>query len=279
MIDVVIRFVKRFAVLIPGLAVAYFAADKLYPVLERRIPASIAVLSIYVLTAYILIPALIRGLRIIFKPKHLPMYCVTPDGFASDPINIGIVGTKQDVLRALKAAGWHQADPRTIKTLFQMIMAQIFRRPYLNAPFSNLYLFGRKQDFGFQLPVGNSPHHRHHVRFWACEPKLSETEQAHLTFWDQHQPKQKKRPTLWVGAASLDIGLGFIRHNAQITHFVHPDTDAERDLIVRDLKKSDQVSTSKKIKVGQPYKIRNRVPFAHLATDGKMTILTLKSSS
>ena len=34
---------------------------------------------------------------------------------------------------------------------------------------TNLYLFGRKEDLAFEQPVGDSPRHRHHVRFWRAE--------------------------------------------------------------------------------------------------------------
>ena len=79
--------------------------------------------------------------------------------------------------------------------------------------------------------------------------------------------------------ASLDIGLGIISHNAQLTHTVHPDTDAERDLIITMLLKAGQVKSKRTTVVGEAYRLRNRVFRAHLRTDGKMTIATLKSTS
>ncbi len=279
MIDSLIRFAKRFAVLLPGLAAAYYVTTDVYPVLDRNIPAPLAVLGAYVIMAYGLIPLGMRLVRFFLKAKHLPLYCVTPDGFASDPVNIGLIGTRKQVVKAMTKAGWFLADKRNLKTLFRMGLSIIFKQSYPNAPFSNLYLFGRHQDVGFELPMDENPTHRHHVRFWLSEPSMSEEEKQHVQFWQRHgsfKPKKKESSQLWVGAASLDTGLAFIRHNAQITHMIHPNTNAERELIVKNLKTAGLVKTTKQIKIGKPYKLRNRVLHGQLHADGKMTIVTLR---
>lgn len=279
MIHAFVRFFKRFVVLLPGLVGAYFVTADVFPFLDKRFPAPIAVLIAYILAAYVLIPALLRLVRIVIRPKHIPHYCVTADGFASDPINIGLLGTRTQIEKAMRAAGWYSADKRTVQSIARMIYSVIFHKPYPTAPFSYLYLFGRKQDLGFQLPIGDNPHARHHVRFWMAEPTLSAEEQAHLDFWQRiiHGKKRhSKSKQLWLGAASRDIGIGLIRHNAQFTHSVHPDTDAERDLIVHMLKEAKQVKKTRSILVGEAYKLRNRVFRSHLRSDGKLTIVTLK---
>lgn len=279
MIDILIRLFKRFIVLVPGIVGAYFVTTDVFPFLDQRIPAPLAVLIAYVLAAYILIPALLRLVRLFVRPKHIPHYCITADGFASDPINVGLFGTKKQVKKAMEKAGWYVADKRTPYNIAKMVYSVIFRKEYPTAPFSHLYLFGRKQDLGFQLPVEDSPHARHHVRFWMAEPQLTQEQQAHLDFWNRlvHGKKpQPKKQQLWLGAASRDIGIGFIRHNAQFTHSVHPDTDAERDLIVKALKKASTVKKTRNVMVGEAYKLRNRVFRSHLRSDGRLTIVTLK---
>jgi hypothetical protein len=273
-----IRFIKRALVLLPGLAVALLAAKEVYPLLDRRVPAELAILITYVISAYVLIPGVIRMIRLVVRPKHIPLYCVTPDGFASDPINIGLIGTQRQIIEAMRKAGWHLADKRTLKSLFKMGLSIVLKKPYPTAPFSSLYLFGRRQDLGFELPLDNNPQHRHHVRFWLSEPKISEQQREHLRFWQRHGPlKPKPKQQLWVGAASLDTGLAFIRHNAQLTHMINPDTNAERDLIVQHLRAARQAKKTRQITLGQPYKLRNRVWRGYLHTDGKMTIVELKN--
>lgn len=279
MINTGIRYFKRFIVLVPGLLGAYFATADVFPFLDRRFPAPIAILVAYIIAAYIMIPGLLRLVRIFIRPKHIPHYCITSDGFASDPINIGLIGTRTQIIDAMKSAGWYGTDKRTPISIARMMYAVIFQKQYKTAPFSYLYLFGRKQDLGFQLPIGDSPHARHHVRFWIAEPTLTNEQQRHLDFWERivnGKKRRTKQNQLWIGAASRDIGVGFIRHNAQFTHSVHPDTDAERDLIVSSLKKSKQIKKTRNIMIGEAYKIRNRVFRSHLKSDGKLTIVTLK---
>ena len=272
------RSVKRLLIFAAGLAIVYLAVWRFFPFFDHRIPIALALLATYIFTAYIYIPAAIRVIRIFVKPAHIPLYCITPDGFASDPINTGIIGTRVEIIKAMEKAGWHLADKRTLKTVIRMGFSIIFRRPYPNAPFSALYLFGRQQDLGFEKPVEGKSAERHHVRFWACEMQGPEDFMDHVRFWKRFHKRSKisDNRQFWIGAASKDIGIMPIRHNAQLTHMIDPNTNNERDLIANDLKKSGYLSSTRKIKVGSPYQLRNRVLGGFLRTDGKMTICVLK---
>lgn len=276
MLAVLARNIKRFLILVPGLVIGYFAYTDLFPAFNRWLPGELALIVTYILAAYILIPIGARIFRIVVQPKHLPLYSTTPDGLASDPLNMGIIGSERQLTRAMKKAGWYKADERTPRTIARLITNIVLRRPYKNAPFSNLYLFGRKQDVGFQLPLNHDPSNRHHVRFWAASHTRDPRHLDNLKFWERfHKPSFARRSTLWVGAASRDVGLGIIRHNAQITHMIHPDTNAERDLIVKDLKKTGLVKKVRTEKIGEPYRLTNRVLTGYLHADGKMTICEL----
>lgn len=278
MIAYLIRFIKRVGLLVPGLVITYLAIKKLYPPLEHRTPIAVAILATYVLTAYGLIPLALRFIRTFAKSSHLPLYCITPDGFASDPVNIALIGTRNELIDAMTKAGWFQADRRTIKNLFKMALAFAFDKPYRHAPFSKLYLFGRGQDIGFQKPLDNNPLHRHHVRFWAATYQVSPKHREHVSFWFRHHEPTLDKPSrfIWVGAASLDKGIGLIRHNAQLTHMIHPNTNEERELIVKDLSRVGSIKRTRSITVGTPYQIRNRVWRGMLHADGKLTICELK---
>lgn len=279
MIASLIKFLKRVGVLIPGLAMAYVAVHDVFPTFNKFLPSdSLAILATYIITAYVLIPALLRLVRLIFKPSHVPLYCTTPDGFASDPINIGVVGTKSQLINAMRSAGWYQADERSLRNLFVMGVSIALRRRYPTAPFSSLYLFGRKQDLGFEIPLDTNPRHRHHVRFWAASHTTDPNHLEHTSFWARvHRSNLASGRVLWVGAASLDTGIGIIRHNAQLTHMIHHDTDAERELIAEQLKQTGMVSKVRKVSIGRPYKLRNRVIQGYMNADGKMAICELKN--
>jgi hypothetical protein len=272
------RLGKRLLVLGFGLVIIYLAVWEFYPFFDNRVPIAFALLATYIFTAYFFLPAIVRVIRVFLKPSHIPLYCVTPDGFASDPVNIGVIGTKKQIIEAMMESGWYLADRRTLRSLFRLGMSLLFRRPYPSAPFSNLFLFGRKQDLGFERAAGTSPSHRHHVRFWACHLDGPEAFHGDVHFWKRfHRPAHNNdMRQLWVGAASKDTGIIPIRHNAQLTHMIAPDTNAERDLIVDSLRASHNVEHTKTVKVGVPYRLRNRTVGGYLHADGRMRICILK---
>lgn len=273
-----IRLAKRLFVLGLGLAIVYLAVWKFFPFFDNRIPLAFALLATYIFTAYFFIPAVTRLMRLVFRPNHIPLYCVTPDGFASDPINIGLIGSRRQIKKSMKKAGWYKADPKNLRTTIKLISTTLRRKPYPTAPFSSLYLFGRRQDLGFQKPFTDDPSQRHHVRFWACHLQGPEAFHKDVHFWQRfHRPSTDNRSRqLWVGAASKDVGIMPIRHNMQLTHMIDPDTNAERDLIVHDLRMSHSVEKTITEKVHPGLSIPNRVLGGILHTDGKLRICILK---
>jgi hypothetical protein len=274
------RFVKRFAILLPGIIIAYLSVRDVFPYFDRRLPIALAVFVTYVLGAYVFVPALIRCYRIFRPADHLPVYCVTPDGFASDPMNIGIIGTRKQLIQAMEKAGWYMADPHGGRYLIRHGLSIIFGWEYPNAPVSTLYLFGRKQDIAFEIPVSGAGN-RHHVRFWATTYEEEKKLTVRTIHWHHRNSRVEGDNLLWVGAASLDVGVAPIRHNLQLTHMIHPDTDRERELIVEQLRGHDLAKRCTSIKLDKPYRLMNRAFRGYLKTDGTMTIiwLALKKSA
>jgi hypothetical protein len=275
MIQFFLRIGKRFAVLIPGIIIAYFSVNNVFPYFDRQLPLGFAIVTTYALGAYVLVPAIIRAYRIIRPAEHLPLYCVTPDGFASDPLNIGVLATRRQLILAMEKSGWYLADPHSLKNTFRAGLSTIYGWIYNNAPVSSLYLFGRKQDIAFQIPIEGQPGHRHHVRFWATTFDGNEPSHIRAIHWQHRKEHVQSDNLLWVGAASLDVGIGFIRHNLQLTHMIEPDTNKERELIVNGLKRHRLGKKVQCIKLGEPYKLINRVLSGSLHTDGKMDIVRL----
>ncbi len=276
MIQYLLRLAKRFAILIPGVVIAYFSVNNIFPYLNEDLPWAIAILITYVLAAYILIPAAIRVIRIIHPPKHLPLYCVTPDGLASDPLNIGIIATRRELINTMQDAGWLMADRHTLKNVARIVLTTFLKHPYPNAPVSNLYLFGRKQDIAFEMQPDGSSATRHHVRFWATTYDDTKDFSIKTIHWHNRSKHVFGDNLLWVGAASKDVGLSLIRHNFQPTHMIDPNTDRERELIAKQLKDRGLVRKIDSIKLDSPYKLVNRVWRGSLHADGKMKIITLK---
>jgi hypothetical protein len=141
----------------------------------------------------------------------------TTAGIPGDPLNVGFVGSKTDVILALHRAGWYPADPITLKSSLEISASVVLDRPDDGAPVSPLYFDGRKQDLAFEKEIGNSADKRNHVRFWQVLDSGAEG-----------------RP-VWLGSASQDAGVTLSRDTGQVTHRIAPDIDAERDLLIGDL--------------------------------------------
>ncbi|HSX43588.1 MAG TPA: LssY C-terminal domain-containing protein [Candidatus Saccharimonadales bacterium] len=278
MLPLLTRIIKRFAVLLVGAFFVYLAVWKVFPFFDKRTPAALALFVTYVAMAYIVIPFGFRIFRLFYRPTHLPLYCTTPDGFASDPINIGLIGTREQVVEAMTAAGWELADDNTLAAWIRQVLATLTHTPYVNAPMSRLYLFGRKQDLGFEVEISSSLGKRHHVRFWAAELELTEGDTHHVHFWQHFYRPSRHTPSarLWVGAASKDVGFAPIRHNAQLTHMIDPDTNAERKKILHDLRTAGRLTSHRFATVGKPLQLRNRAWRGQLRTDGRIAICELR---
>jgi LssY-like putative type I secretion system component LssY len=273
------RTIKHLVILLLGLGVVYVAVDKVYPFFNTRISDALAIFATYLIIAYLLIPLAFRVFRTLYHPVHLPLYCTTPDGFPSDPVNIVLVGGRRQVILAMEAAGWRRADRKTLLSVLHQIVYAALKQSYPNAPVSSLYLFGRTQDLAFQKEIAGTRGHRHHVRFWTADDVLANARtKHHVQFWKRfHLPSHQQSDTgFWVGAASKDVGFALIRHNAQITHLVDPDTRRERLLIARDLRRADKLVSSRTIAAYRPVSLRNRAWRARLLSDGHVTICELR---
>jgi len=181
------------------------------------------ILIVYGLLAYLILPALWTHHEHQKGLANLPMVTRTVQGIPGDPINVGLVGDQKDVVCSMHAAGWFPADPITLKSSIEIVGSVLLDRPYKDAPVSNLYYLGRREDLAFEKPVGASADRRNHVRFWKV--------------LDQGE---EKRP-VWLGAATLDRGVGVSHYTGAVTHHVSPDLDAERGVLAADLENAGMV--------------------------------------
>jgi len=176
-----------------------------------------AVVAGYGLVAYILLPTAWTHYEHQKGLAGVPMLTQTAQGIPGDPINVGLVGSKEDVVCAMHAAGWYPADPITLRTTIEIVGSVVFDRPYDDAPVSHLFFQGRREDLAFESPDGKSPMRRNHVRFWKV---LDRGDEGRM---------------VWLGAATRDRGIGFSRYTGQVTHHIAGNVDAERDRLTGDL--------------------------------------------
>jgi hypothetical protein len=197
-----------------------FSTSRRLPGWWRLLPVVlVSAVALYVLLAYWALPLYwARYVRKHPALEAIPNVTRTKIGLPGDPLNIALVGSQEDLHRAMRAAGWYPADRVTLGSSIRIAADTLDHRPYNDAPVSPLVLWGRIQDLAFEFPIGHDPRRRHHVRFWRSR-----------------QTDANDRP-LWIGAATFDTHVGLSHETEQITHHIGPDVDAERDKIVDDLR-------------------------------------------
>lgn len=194
--------------------------------MRRGVVATGAITAAYASLALVVLPAC-WGLRYRnFDLDDAPRF-TWAGARPGDPLNVALVGTKDEICFLFLSADWQAADPITYRSAARMAKATVFKKPYPTAPISNLYLREgkkkRKQDLYFQLCMDNAPIKRHHVRFWQTE-----------------KTGEDGRP-LWIGSATFDRGAKFNWHTLGPTHRIASDVDWERDKLFADLKKTGQL--------------------------------------
>jgi len=184
---------------------------------------ALGIVITWVLVAYLVLPRIdVWNAR-----RHPDLAAVgqltqTGTRMPGDPLNISLVGSEEEVIRALLAAAWRPANALSFQSSVRIAVDTVLAKPDPNAPMSNLYLFGRKEDLAFEKPIGHSPRERHHVRLWRSAQM------------DDGRP-------VWMGGATHDIGVELSHTTAEVTHRIASDVDAERDLLLADLTKANQV--------------------------------------
>ena len=230
-----IRLLQRLAILGLGALSIWLIVFVVFRISDHRLPWILALAVTYGVGAYVILPFAVRmGLKVLQR-KHVPAYTVTGDGLPGDPVNIALIGTLEQLQAAFGAAGWSGADRLSLGSSWRMTVAFLFNRPYPTAPFSTLFLFGRRQDTGFQKAIGDSPRKRHHVRFWAMSLTAAEDTLGTASFWLNADQPAKDERVLWVGAGTRDTGLSVTRLTFKITHATDAATSDERDYIVAEL--------------------------------------------
>jgi hypothetical protein len=231
--------------------------------LRRALIALAGLLVAYLVVAYVILP--LGWVR--YAHRHpsfddIPRITRTINDIPGDPLNVALIGTETELKRIMLAAKWYPADPLTLKSCLEMADAAVLKRPYDDAPVSNLYLFGRKEDLAFEQPVGDSPRHRHHVRFWRTDKVDADA-----------------RP-VWVGSAVYDERVGLSRTTGQVTHVTAPDVDAERDYLFHDLEQTGDLAEQYVVDDFHKQREGHNGGGDPWRTDGKLYVgvITLKST-
>ena len=191
---------------------------------------------------------------------QIPRRIADKDGNPGDMVNFLLIGSEDQVKAAFQAAGWAQVDRDTKDAVVQALVASLSKQAYLTMPMSQLYLFGRPQDYGFAhaepLTVVTT---RHHLRIW----------KSTLTVGGQ---------PLWVGAATHDMGLERDQRNGKLTHHIDPNVDDERDFVSRSLTESGYVTQHSTVMPPDPIKDEKTATGGSFHSNGEILVLWLNSN-
>jgi hypothetical protein len=146
------------------------------------------------------------------------------NGNAGDMVNFLVVGSEEEVLQAFRRAGWVRVEIMAKQSFVQTAVISLFTTPFVKMPMSQLYLFGRTQDYGFAhaKPVF-AVSTRHHLRIWKT-------------------PYEINGEPLWAGAATQDTGFTKEIRKWKITHYIDPNVDDERSYVQESLGETGMVT-------------------------------------
>jgi hypothetical protein len=141
-----------------------------------------------------------------------------------DPLNLVLVGSKNDILAALTRRNWHPTEIMWSQAIWRTFKSFLQGERYRYSPVSPLYVYGRRQDIAWQKARGTI-NERNHMRFWLS-------------------PIRFRGKKIFVGQISRDIGVKFTLKSPTIsTHVIDPDVDEARRYFIEDLAYSQALAS------------------------------------
>jgi len=178
-----------------------------------------------------------------------------------DMVNFLILGSEDAMQRVFTTAGWVKVDANVEATVLHGVLESLSKESYLTMPMSQLYLFGRPQDYG-----------------WAhAEPITVVKTRNHLRVWKADF--QVNGSVLWVGAATHDIGFERDQRNNGVTHKIDPDIDLERDYVEKTLASTGLVTEVSHFLPDNPMKEAKTATGGSFHSNGQVLILKLDETA
>jgi LssY C-terminus len=182
-------------------------------------------------------------------------------GDPGDMVNFLVIGSQEAMEKVFTMAGWVKVDANVKETVLNGFLASMSKESYLTMPMSPLYLFGRQQDFG-----------------WAhAEPISVVASRNHLRIWKAGFDVNGR--TLWVGAATHDVGFEKDQRNKGLTHKIDPNIDIERDYVEKTLTSTGLVAEVTHVLPQNPMQEAKTATGGSFHSNGQVLVLKLGESS
>ncbi len=188
------------------------------------------------------------------KLLDLPSRSLTGSFKPSDPVNLGFIGSPQQIEEAFQAAGWTYGDSVSTLSVLREMRAMSSLNSYSHLPISKQWLNGAPPAFRFQKSF-DSYQKREHIRIWN---------------------ENTLQDDLWAGGAIRETGAQWSLRKGKFIHHVDADVDAEREKIVRELRLTGCVAHVSYLRRGQASESMRAASGDVLQTDGGMAVIELK---
>jgi len=205
--------------------------------------------------------------RVIISEKDIPqtLFLNLPRtseniiGDPTEPINIIVINSQEKLTQTLETAGWLILDSITPKSLWRLIIASIFNKPYPQVPGIPSFWNTRPNEFAYgKSTAANSIRERHHIYFWATPFML----------------KDQRR--IWFGTAHFDKTIKLESGIILPIYTIDPAVDKERDKIKSELLETGNVVSWQELQIVEPT-LGSTQSGAQFFTDGKSCVFFLKN--
>jgi LssY C-terminus len=161
----------------------------------------------------------------------LPPRVLNDEGREGDMLNLLFAANEDDLQEAFAHAGWVRVEKSVPQIIWHLLWE---RKHYTKLPMGKLYVFGRSQDYSYALPDPMSiVARRHHLRIWKTDRVVNGA-------------------PVWVGAATHDVAIEFVKRKFRLSHRIDPNVDAERDFIAMNLAKTSQLTREEFVRCLEP---------------------------
>ena len=194
------------------------------------------------------------GFKLAEMITFLPPRVLDGEGREGDMLNLIFLAKENDLQDAFARAGWLKVEKSTPEIIWHLLRQ---RNHYTKLPMGKLYVFGRPQDYSYSLPDPKAVvARRHHLRIWKTD-------------------RQVDGVSLWVGAATHDVAIEFVRHKFRLLHRIDPNVDEEREFIASNLAEAKQLSREQYVNCTEPVLRAQTATGQQYYSDGKMLFLEL----
>ncbi len=189
---------------------------------------------------------------------QVPRRVADAKGNPGDLVNFVVIGSEDKLKAAFQDAGWVQVDRTKSEAVLHALLSSTEKQSYVEMPMSELYLFGRAQDFGFARaePV-EVVKTRHHLRVWKA-------------------PFDYQGQTVWAGAATHDIGFEKDQRTGGVTHKIDPKVDLERDFVGSCFQEAGALSGTTYLTPADAVREAKTATGGSIQSDGRVLVMALQ---